>query len=87
MVLGLLVLGQMTIGSELDKKCKVIICSLRCINGLQKDINGCQLCKCVPPSSNTTPKMCPELPCFKYIKCAHGQVLDANGCRTCACKP
>ncbi|CAK9304909.1 unnamed protein product [Gordionus sp. m RMFG-2023] len=69
------------------KECPNIPCNIRCINGLKQDIDGCQLCECVHPETTTTQRVCPDLPCFKFIKCAHGQVLDEYGCRTCSCKP
>ncbi|XP_059151760.1 antistasin-like [Physella acuta] len=56
--------------------CEDLNCDLTCGSGLEKDTNGCPICKC----------KCPERAC-PPVKCMYGLRLDANNCPTCNCNP
>ena len=55
--------------------CPEIVCPMNCINGYEKDKNGCQTCKCYE---------CPRIKC-EACPTGYRYGLDDNRCQTCDC--
>ncbi|XP_059151759.1 antistasin-like [Physella acuta] len=73
-LLAVLVFALLFNGIVCKPACKYVNCDLTCGSGLEKDTNGCPICKC----------KCPERAC-PPVKCMYGLRLDANNCPTCIC--
>jgi hypothetical protein len=59
-------------------ECSQLSCGdLNCPNGLQKDENGCEICKCA----------CPLKCSFYKTRCKNGLQKDKYGCDICKCCP
>lgn len=62
--------------------CAEVVCMVFCGNGYKKDDKGCEMCSCLPA---TTEKICPDVTCDNL--CPGGYQRNAAGCATCNCAP